>query len=258
MNKIVVITGASSGIGECLKKYYENDGDVVINMSLNCVAEDNKNYSVDVSNKEAVFGVVDKVYSEFGRIDVLVNCAGYAVFGAVELLSEEKCKQIFYVNFFGTLWCIQACLKYMTAGARIVNIASAGAMFPLPFRTLYSASKSAVVNLSFGLKMELKNSGIDVVCICPGDIKTNFSKNRDISLNTNSRYGNQIEKSCNHIAKTEHKRMDKEYACKKIYHIITKKKVNCAYVIGKKYKFLNFASRFISKNKLLKIIEKKY
>ncbi len=258
MNKVIVITGASSGIGEQLKNYYLDDGDTVINLSLKPQVEDEYNYAVDVSDRQRVFEIVDKIYNTFKKIDVLINCAGYAIFGAVELLDEQKCKQIFDVNFFGTLWCIQACLKYMQKEAKIVNISSAGAMFPLPFRTMYSASKVAVLNLSFGLKMELKNAGIDVVCICPGDIKTNFSKNRDITLTTNSRYGNQIQNSCKKIEQTENNRMSKEYACKKIYKVLQKNKPKAIYIIGKKYKFLNFLQKFISKNKLLKIIQNKY
>ncbi len=258
MNKVVLITGASSGVGEELKKHYELDGDVVINLSIDVKKEDKKNYKLDVSSREQVFEVVGKIFEVYGKIDVLINCAGFGVFGAIELLALEKCQKIFDVNFFGTLWCCQAVLKYMKKGARIVNISSAGAIFCLPFRTMYSASKVAVLNLSFGLRMELKNAGIDVVCICPGDIKTNFSANRDITLNTNDKYASQIEKSCNKIALGEHKRMDKQTACKKIYKICTKKKTRAMYIIGGKYKFLNFAQRFISKNKLLKIIQNKY
>ena len=258
MNKVVLITGASSGIGESLKNKYQNDGDIVINLSLDVKAEDANNYMLDVSNREMVFKTIDKVFNLYGKIDVLVNCAGYGVFGALELLDEKKCKNIFDVNFFGSLWTCQAVLKYMKRGGKIINISSAGAIFCLPFRAMYSASKVAVLNMSFGLRMELKKSGIDVTCICPGDVKTNFSKNRDITLNTNTKYGEQISKSCKKIQDGEHKRMDKEYACKKIYKICTKNKYKAMYIVGGKYKFLNFMQRFISKNKLLNIISKKY
>lgn len=258
MNKVVVITGASSGIGEDLKKRYESQGDKVVNLSLGIKEEDDFNFNLDVSNKNAVFDAFDKVANIHKQIDVLINCAGYGVFGAIELLSEEKCKKIFDVNFFGTLWCCQAVLRHMQKGGRIVNISSAGAIFCLPFRAMYSASKVAVLNMSYGLTMELKNFGIEVTCICPGDIKTNFSKNRDISLETNAKYGEQIQKSCNKISAGEHKRMDKDYACKKIFKICNKNKVKAMYIVGKKYKFLNFMQRFISKNKLLKIIGRKY
>ena len=258
MEKVVISTGASSGIGEQLKNMYEKDGDIVVNMSIDVKEEDDKNIKLDVSNRQMCFDAIDKVYATFGKIDVLINCAGYGVFGAIELLTEEKCKQIFDVNFYGTLWCSQAVLKYMKAGARIINLASAAGIFAVPYRTMYSACKSAVIMLSFGLRMELKSFGVQVACICPGDIKTNFSKNRDITLTTNNKYGEKIEKSCKKIEKNEHKRMDKEKACKKIYKICTKKHLNAMYLIGKKIKFLNFAQKLVSKDKLLSIIEKKY
>ncbi|MBE7082828.1 MAG: SDR family NAD(P)-dependent oxidoreductase [Clostridiales bacterium] len=255
MNQVVIITGASSGIGEQLKLNYQKDGDTVVNMSLG-VEEDKYNYNVDVSNRELVFATIDKIFADFGKIDVLINCAGFGVYGAVELLTEQKCKAIMDVNFFGTLWCCQAALKYMQSGAKIVNIASACALFCLPFRALYSASKSAVHMISYGLRMELDGTGIQVTSICPGDIKTNFSKNRDITLETNEKYGQRIKKSCDHIAEREDGRMDKVSASLKIYKICKKKKLKPMYIIGGKYKFLNFGKNLITQNALLKITNK--
>ena len=255
MNKVVIITGASSGIGEELKANYTNDGDTVINLSLNAT-EDKYNYNVNVCDRARVFSVIEKIYNDFGKIDVLINCAGYGVFGAIELLEEQKCRQIFDVNFYGTLWCCQAVLRYMKSGARIVNISSACALYALPFRAMYSASKSAVNMLTYGLRMELASTGIDITCICPGDIKTNFSKNRDITLSTNNKYGARIETSCNHIAKRESKRMDKKKAVRKIYKICTKKRVKPMYIVSGKYNFFYFVSRFASNDAVLKVTNK--
>lgn len=258
MEKIVVITGASSGIGEQLKIMYEKQNDIVVNLSLGIEKEDEFNYNVDVSNRELVFFVMEKIYNHFGKIDVLINCAGYGVYGAVELTEEHKARQIFEVNYFGTLWCCQAVLKYMKKGARIINISSACSLFCLPYRSMYSASKSAVSMITYGMRMELKDFGIEVACINPGDIKTNFSKNRDITLTTNEKYGESIKKSCDKIASHEHKRMTKEYACKKIFKICNKKHLKPMYIIGKKYKFLNFGKRIICTNMLLNITKKHF
>lgn len=255
MQKIVVITGASSGIGEELKNNYQKDGDIVVNLSLSC-EQDKYNYAVDVSDKGSIEKVFEQIYADFGKIDVLINCAGYGVFGAVELLSEEKCRKIFDVNYFGTLWCCQEALKYMQKGSRIINISSACALYSLPFRAMYSASKSAVNMLTYGLRMELAGSGIEITCICPGDIKTNFSKNRDITLDTNNKYGERIKKSCDQIASREHMRMDKQKAVKKIYKICTKKRIKPMYIVSKKYNILYFATRFTSQNTILKATNK--
>ncbi len=253
--KIVVITGASSGIGEELKKLYCSDGDIVVNLSRSCETSE-FDYKVDVSSKEQVENAFKNIYENFKRIDVLINCAGYGVFGAIELTSEEKSRQIFDVNYFGTLWCCQSALKYMQKGAKIINISSACALYALPFRAMYSASKSAVNMLSFGLRMELKSFGIDVTCICPGDIKTNFSKNRDITLDTNEKYGKKIEQSCKQIASREHLRMDKQKAVKKIYKICKKQKTKPMYIVSGKYKVLYFFTRFASKNAVLNATNK--
>ena len=253
--KIVGITGASSGIGEQLKNFYEADGDIVVNLSLDA-PNDDKNIKLDVSNSQGVKDAFKTINDKYKKIDILINCAGYGVYGAIELLPEEKCRQIFDVNFFGTLWCCREALKYMKSGAKIINISSACAIFPLPFRAMYCASKSAVSMMSFGLGMELNEANIQVTAICPGDIKTNFSKNRDITLTTNERYKDRVEKSVKQIAKRENKRMDKVKASKKIYKICNKKHLKPMYIIGKSYKFFNFARRFISQNQLNKVSNK--
>lgn len=258
MEKVIVITGASSGIGLALKNLYEKDKQIVINLSNDVKTNDDKNMHLDVSNREEVFATFGNINKIYGKIDMLINCAGYGVFGAVELLSEEKCRRIMDVNFFGSLWCCQAVLQYMERGAKIINIASACALFSLPFRALYSASKSAVLMMSYGLGMELKNFGIEVTAICPGDIKTNFSKNRDISLDTNNKYGERIKKSCEQIEKRESKRMELIYASKKIYNICNKKHLKPMYVVGRSYKMFNFGKRVVSQNVLNNIINSKF
>ena len=255
--KIVVITGASSGIGEQLKKMYKEQGDIVINLSLDASGDDD-NICLDVSSEQDVKDAFKSIYDKYKKIDVLINCAGYGVFGAIELLPEEKCRKIFDVNFFGTLWCCREALKYMDKGSRIINISSACAIFPLPFRSMYCASKSAVSMMSFGLGMELKDSGISVTAICPGDIKTNFSKNRDITLTTNQRYKDRIENSAKQIQMREEKRMDKVQASKKIFKICNKKHLKPMYIVGGSYKLFNFGKRLISQNQLNKLLNKKF
>ena len=255
--KIVVITGASSGIGEQLKKYYEQDGNVVINLSRSAGGDEN-NISLDVSKEDDVKNCFKALGEKYGKIDILINCAGYGVFGAIELLESEKCRKIMDVNFFGTLWCCREALKYMKKGSRIINISSACALFSLPFRAMYSASKSAVSMMSYGLGMELKDAGIEVTAICPGDIKTNFSKNRDKTLTTNDRYKDRIELSAKQIEERESSRMDVVYASKKIYRICNKKHLKPMYIVGRMYKFFNFGNRIISNNLLYKIINRMF
>lgn len=255
---VIVITGASSGVGEGLLNLYKNDGDIVVNLSKSVQTENKLNYRCDVTSEADVKRAIDGITEDFGKIDILINCAGFGVFGAVELTPVENIKKMFDVNLFGAITVTQYALKLMSAGAKIINISSACALFSVPFRSLYSASKSALNMFSYGLYMELKSSKIQVTAICPGDIKTNFSKNRDITPLTNERYGKRIEESINSINNRQSKRMDRDVACKKIYKIINKKKLKPMYIVSKLYNFLYFAKRFSSEKALLNVTNKMF
>ena len=143
----------------------------------------------------------------------------------------------------GVFRCVKYALPLMSAGAKIVNISSACAIFPLPFRSMYCASKAAVSMLSHSLREEVKPYGIDVTAICPGDIRTEFTKNRVKNFTTNERYGERIRKADDHISAREHKRMSVDYACGKIEKIIAKKRYKPFYLVGGKYKALYAAYR---------------
>jgi len=256
MKRIILITGVTSGIGAKLKELFESGGDTVLGLARS-VEQNEFNYVVDVSDKKQVFDTFNEIGKKY-KIDMLINCAGFGQFGALELLTEEEIKRQFDVNVFGLLWCTQACLPHMNSGGKIINISSASAFFALPFRAVYSASKAAVNMLSFGLRMELSNAGIQVTSICPGDIKTNFNKNRQANLNTNERYGDRIQKSFANIQARAEKRMTNEYASKCIFKICNKKKLKALYVVGKTYKFLNFCDHMFTKNAILKATNKHF
>lgn len=258
MNKIVVITGAMSGIGKSLKEKFLKQNDIVISLDLNAKSDNNKNFKCDVSNEEQVKQIFCVIAEKYKSIDVLINCAGFAVFGATELIPTQKVHDMFNVNYFGILYCIQNAIPLMKSGSNIFNISSACALFALPFRSHYSAVKAAVSMLSFGLRMELHDSKINVTAILPGDIKTNFSNNRVKTLNTNQRYNEKIEKSAKKIEIGENKRMSLEYASKKLFAICNKTKPKSTYIVGNKYKMLNIFNRLLSNNFILKIIRKMF
>lgn len=256
MNKIIVITGAMSGIGQSLKEKYEAQKDIVISLDKNAVTDGEKNFCCDVSNEQQVKQVFQVIGENYKNIDTLINCAGYAVFGAIELVENSRTKNMFDVNYFGTLYCCQSAIPFMKKGSKIINFSSACALFALPFRTQYCASKAAVSMLTYGLRMELAQTGIKVCCICPGDIKTNFSKNRDKSYQTNERYGNRVQKSADKIETQEPKRMTLKYASKKIFKFCNKKNPKPMKIIGKKYKFLFFAQKILPTSVILHFTNK--
>ena len=257
MNKIVVITGGTSGIGLALKTLYEQNGDTVITMSKRETGENN-HYSVDMSDEDSVKNAFLDIGEKFKKIDVLINSAGFGMSGITELIETSDIKNLTEVNYYGTLYAVRSSLKFMEKGAKIINIASAMALFPVPFRAIYGSVKSAVLTLSFALKMELAPLGILVTAICPGDIKTNFTKNRVKNFKTSERYGNRLESATIKSDSREEKRIPCEKCAKQIYNKIKKNHLKPFYIIGNKYKFLYFLTKFTPKSWLLSMTEKLY
>ncbi len=248
--KNVIITGASSGIGLTIGKILKEKGVKVFNISReNC--EEFETYTCDVSNFDNVKKIIDEIGVKCNKIDALINCAGYGISGAVELTREEDAQKIMDVNFLGSFYTIKYALKYMTRGAKIINISSACALYPVPFRAFYCASKSALQMLSYGLKMELKGAGIDVCCVCPGEVQTNFSKNRQKNLETNDKYGDAVVSAAKHIA-NEKKRMSPMVVANRVIKLLEKKHMKPFIIVSAKYKVLNFVTRFVPTSVVLK------
>ena len=237
--KIIVITGGSSGIGLRLKGMLCKNN-TVISLSRSASGED---ITCDLSDKESVNRAIEQIKSRFDRVDMLINNAGYGLYGASELLSVDEIEKQFDTNLIGAIQLTKGVLPLMNEGAKIVNISSACALFPLPFRTMYCASKAGMSMYSHSLKMELAPYGIDVTAICPGDIKSNFTKNRVKDYSTNARYGDRIALADAKINDREAKRMDEKRAVDKIAAIIAKRRYKPMYIVGAKYKFLYFLYR---------------
>lgn len=256
MSRTIVITGGTSGIGLALKELFEKNGDTVFTFSIDESASQN-HYEGSVSHEIKVNQVFNDIHEKQGSIDMLINCAGFGMSAITEIAPMEKIRDVVDVNFFGTLYCTRAALRYMNPGARIVNLSSAMALFPVPFKSIYASSKSAVLTLSMTMKMELAHAGIDVVAICPGDTKTNFTKNRIKEFETTERYGDKLKTSTEHNDSKENKRMSVSYVADKIYKLVNKKKTKPFYIIGGKYKFLYFLTRLTPKSMLINITGKK-
>lgn len=251
----IVITGSSSGIGLDLLTNLRDLGHNVIGISRSEKDSENS-YTCDVSDYEKVIDVFRQINKKYGNIDVLINNAGYGVSGAIELIKKEDCDKIMDVNFNGVLYCSKAALPYMKKGSKIINISSACALFALPYRGLYCASKSAVTMLSYSLRMEVQRFGVEVCSVCPGDVKTNFTKNRVKVFDTNERYGTSIENSTKYIDSKEDKRMPVSVVTKKLIRLINRTKLPALQIIGAKYKLFYFFSKILPINTFLKIENK--
>lgn len=238
---VVVISGCTSGIGARLSALYKARGDEVFELSRTASGENC--YSVDVSDADAVAHCIDDILAKRKVIDTVIANAGYGLSGAIELLPNEEIKRQTDVNFHGALNLVRACLKGMTRGGKAVIISSACALFTLPYRAIYCASKAAVTVAAYGLYMECKDFGIKVSCICPGDIRTNFSANR-VKIGGGDRYGDAPDKASAKIDNREHKRMNADKATKKIFKCAVKCK-KPLYIVGAKYKVLFFLKRLL-------------
>lgn len=245
MKRRIVITGASSGIGLELKNLFEKKGDEVIDLS--------RTSGCDITDNNSLKLEFEKLKDK--EIDILINCAGFGLSGAVELADESEIRKLFDVNFFGLVNVTKHALPLMSKTGKIINISSTCALFPLPFRAYYCASKSAVNMITDGLRMELKNTKIQVASVCPGEVKTNFTKNRVKIFATNERYKNSIKVSTENIDKHEDKRMPVGVAAKKIIKFVERKKLKPQVIIGKQ-KILYALQKLLPKSWLIALIEK--
>ena len=182
MKKVVLITGASSGIGKETAKLLVQQGYIVYGAARRLEKMQELKQAgihlleMDVTNEASVSEGIRGIMEAEHRIDVLVNNAGYGSYGAVEDLPISEAKYQFDVNLFGLARLIQLALPQMRArkSGRIINISSMGGKFGEPHGAWYHATKYAVEGFSDCLRMELKQFGIDVVVIQPGAIKTEW------------------------------------------------------------------------------------
>jgi len=187
-NKVVVITGASSGIGEAAAmEFAKRKSSVVLvarrKENLESVAKKLAKYGseilicqCDVSKWQKVEQMSKTVLDKFGRIDILVNNAGFAIYGSVLELKIEEIESQMETNYFGMAYCTKAFLPKMLEqkAGHIVNVASVAGSFGLPGIASYCASKFAMLGFSEGLHHELKGTGVGITVVSPIMVRTNF------------------------------------------------------------------------------------
>lgn len=180
MTKVALVTGASSGMGESTaillsKQGYKVYGAARRTEKMKALEANGVSViSLDITQDESIVKCVDTILKKEGRIDILINNAGYGSYGAVEDVSIEEARRQFEVNIFGLARLTQLILPSMRANkqGRIVNISSIGGKIYTPFGAWYHATKHALEGWSDCLRIETKPFGIDVVIVEPGGIKT--------------------------------------------------------------------------------------
>lgn len=247
MGGTVVITGASGGIGKAAAERFLRGGYTVYGLYRR--GQDIagvRRIAADVTDEVSVRSAFELISGEVGRIDLLINNAGFGISGATEFTSLEDAKRLFDVNFFGGFLCAKYAVPLMREkGGRIINISSAAAIFSIPFQSFYSASKAAVNSLSMALRNELKEFGISVTALMPGDVKTGFTTAREKSTGGGELYRGMIEKSVATMEKDEINGMTPEYIAEQIYKIAVKPGVKPLYAIGAQYKLFALLSKLL-------------
>jgi NAD(P)-dependent dehydrogenase (short-subunit alcohol dehydrogenase family) len=183
MAKTAIVTGASAGIGEATCLALQAKGFTVYAVARRAermapLADRGiVPVSADVTDDASMIALVDRVVAETGRVDVLVNNAGYGSYGALEEVPIEEARRQFDVNIFGLARLTQLVLPHMRAqrSGRIINVSSVGGRIWEPLGAWYHATKFAVEGLSDSLRCELRPHGVDVVVIQPGAIKTEWA-----------------------------------------------------------------------------------
>ncbi|MFZ0731170.1 MAG: SDR family NAD(P)-dependent oxidoreductase [Candidatus Sulfotelmatobacter sp.] len=188
--KVVVVTGASMGIGEAIAKRFVQEGASVVLLSRDAaraeaartrigVPERTVALSCDVRHSEEIDRILGLTLHHFKQIDIWVNNAGHGLLDSVAQADMHACHDLFETNFFGALSAMQAVVPVMRqqGGGSIINISSVAGHIPLPFSAIYSASKFALNAVGKAANLELKKDGIHVLTVCPGYVRTAFGEN---------------------------------------------------------------------------------
>ena len=182
---IAVITGASSGMGRefvyAIDRTFSLDELWVVARRENRLRELQEKcratirpICLDLSDLSALHELKRRLDAAQPHVHILVNAAGYGMFGAFEENEMDNQLGIIDVNARALTAVCHICLPYMTAGDKIINLGSNSSWQPVPYLSVYAASKAFVLSFSRGLGRELKPKGIQVMCVCPGWIKTEF------------------------------------------------------------------------------------
>ena len=272
MKKVVIITGASRGFGELIAKKFQKEKFQVIatmrnvDSSPSLMELDNVDIKkLDVTNKSDIKNVVDFTIKKYGRIDILINNAGYGAFGLLEEASEQEIRNQFDVNYFGLIDCIKGILPQLRKqkDGVIINISSIAGRFGLPFTSLYNSSKFAVEGLTECLHYELSLFGIDIKTVAPGSFRTGFHDSVNFTENEKKEELDDIRENLKKALEEGIKNEppfpfgfgnSDDVANFVFKQSITKSKVSN--FIGRDTKIINFFIKVFGRELLFKIIKK--
>jgi len=250
MNKIVLVSGASSGIGLETAQYLHNLGYQVIGLSRTYpkVEYDFDYFLCDITDEKKVIEIKELIKDKYGHIDVLVNSAGMGISGAIENTPLKEVKQIYNVNVFGHFLVTKNLLPLLRESkeAKVINISSVASDIALPFQAFYSMTKASIDVYTKALDLELKPFNIKVCAVLPGDIKTGFTKNRLQPYKVESDlYTERAKRSLERMAKDEQNGMAPIKIAKKIEKLIRRNRMPLRTTVGLSYKTIRVLNKLL-------------
>lgn len=236
--KVALVTGVSSGIGKAVASLLSDRGFRVFgtvratvgNVQVGTV----ELVRLDVRDADSVHSCVQNVLDKAGRIDAVINNAGYTLVGALEETGIEEAKQLFDTNFFGVLRMNQSVLPILRTQryGRIVNIGSAVGFLPAPYQGIYAASKHAIEGYSESLDHEVRQFGVRVSVVEPGFTRTSIDKNAQIASRLLTPYTRDRE----HVMKAIHENnaagRDPEDVASVVLEALTSRSPRLVYLVG--------------------------
>jgi NAD(P)-dependent dehydrogenase (short-subunit alcohol dehydrogenase family) len=238
MSKVVLITGASSGIGKSIAEFLYQKGMKVYGTSRKPNSSEDTTIimlALDVTNVESINKAMRTIITKEGKLDILVNNAGMGITGPIEDTPTEEMRAVFDTNFFGAIDVMKAVLPQMRKqrSGLIINVTSIAGYMGLPFRGMYSATKGALELVTEAVRMEVKSFGIEVTNVAPGDFATNIAAGRyHTPVFEDSAYKEKYSENLTLMDTHVHSGLSTEIMAEVVYKIINTSKPKAHYKVG--------------------------
>ncbi len=250
--KVALVTGVSSGIGQATATLLSSRGFRVFGTmrrpsEANGRLGDVELIQLDVRDEESVRSCLRTVLDRAGRIDALVNNAGFTLIGSLEETSLEEAREVFETNFFGVLRMTRAVLPVMRAqgSGRIVNMGSVVGFLPAPYQGIYAASKHALEGYSESLDHEVRQFGVRVSVIEPGFTRTKISQNSQVAGRPLEAYASERSRVLDAIRENTANGEDPGAVAAVIFQALTTRSPRPRYPVGREAQLLNRLRKLI-------------
>ena len=270
---VAVVTGSSSGIGLATSLALARNGYLTYATMRNLAKRDSfesivdkqqlpvRVVRLDVTDENSIKSAIESILSEAGRIDLLVNNAGYVLTGAFEDIGINEIKALYETNVFGVIRVTQAVLPIMRkqGSGRIINISSGAGRFGYPGGSAYVSSKFALEGLSESMAYEIEQFGIRTVLVEPGFVRTKIGENMAISKKTqdpNSPYSQMMQMMSSNQERMLENGSDADLVASVVAEAATSKEPNLRYLAGKDVQQMMAAKKSMSDEEFQKMIKK--